>query len=150
MSSPLNGEFGSFSAQVDENFFLSKNSTSSLDDLKQPEIRGKHRKSKTDKLEVQPPTEEECWLLSYLNENVFEILGKHLTENVKTIQKLYILRDFGKDKTTKRELTVEEKYEIILPEVLWVRRYGFIMKNWEKTPSLEREIRDLLMAKEKT
>jgi len=135
---------------VDKNSLVSKDSTSSLDDVNQPEIRGKHRKSMTDKLEVQPPTEEECWLLSYLDENVFEILGKHLTENVKTIQKLYILRDFGKDKTTKRELTVEEKYETILPEVLWVRRYGFIMKNWEKTPSLEREIRDLLMAKEKT
>jgi len=48
-------------------------------------------------------------LLSYLDEKVFAKLGKQLKENVKTIQKLYILRYLGKDKTTKRELTEEEK-----------------------------------------
>jgi len=131
---------------VEKNFLVSEDSTS-LKDVRELDNR---TTNKINSIGVQliADSEDKNLLIIYLNQKVFEVLEKHLKENMKVIEKLFILRDFGHSKNRTRGLSVEEKCEILLPEVLWIRRYAFLLKDCDKTALLKKEIHDLIMLKE--
>jgi len=125
---------GDFSAPVD---------LTSLDNANKPK-RGAKRKNKISNLKNEPIVEEEDWLVAYLDESVFKVLGKYCIDNFGNVQRLLLERKFD----GKKALTRDEKCEIILGEILWLRNECKFPTNRYQIQSLRREIHARLIEKE--